>query len=184
MSIDRASRRFRLRHRSGPAFVRDRSGCRLDRQRATARQSAGEPTHCGLPTSCARRLSDAVDPAALLLAQGWTPRQDARPCPRSQTPIAERPCRKPAADLVGARGEPFHRPRVKHSGPSPEAYISTSSPRKRLTILCGDYNAEPDAHASVPQRAQEKRLTPSEPWPREPLSCPTPDLAEMTGAML
>jgi hypothetical protein len=24
-----------------------RSGCRLDRQRATARQSAGEPTHCG-----------------------------------------------------------------------------------------------------------------------------------------
>src|SRR6516164_4301866 len=29
----------------------------------------GEPTHRGLRTSCARRLSDAVDPAALLLAR-------------------------------------------------------------------------------------------------------------------
>ena len=42
------------------------SGCRLDRERATARQSAGEPKRRRLAVSYARRLGDAVDPAALL----------------------------------------------------------------------------------------------------------------------
>ena len=54
------------------AFVLGRSDCRLDRERATARQSAGEPTHRGLRASCARRLNDTVDPAALLFSRGNT----------------------------------------------------------------------------------------------------------------
>jgi hypothetical protein len=43
-----------------------------NRERPTARQSAGEPTHRGLRASCARRLSDTVDPAALLFSRGNT----------------------------------------------------------------------------------------------------------------
>src|SRR5207248_1350692 len=70
VSIDRISRRFPVRCRSGPAFVLDRSGCRPSRERATARQSAGEPTHRRLQVSCARRLGNAVYPAALLWCRG------------------------------------------------------------------------------------------------------------------
>src|SRR5215831_20131152 len=69
VSIDRANRRFRLRPRAGPACVLGRCGRRLDRERATARQRAGEPTHRGLAASCAHRLTDPVNPAPLLFGR-------------------------------------------------------------------------------------------------------------------
>jgi hypothetical protein len=70
VSTDRPTRRFRHQARLGPGFEVGPSGRRLDRDRRTARQSAGKPKHRGLGFSQARRLGDAVDPAALLFGRG------------------------------------------------------------------------------------------------------------------
>src|ERR1700726_335374 len=70
LSTDRPIRRSRNQASPGPGFAAGPSRRRLDRERRTARQSAGEPKHRGLELSEARRLGDAAHPAALLFGRG------------------------------------------------------------------------------------------------------------------
>src|SRR5207302_9836861 len=71
VSIGRLTRQSRkIQARLGPDFEVDPSGRRLNRDRRTARQRAGEPKPRGLEVSYARQLGDAVNPATLLLGRG------------------------------------------------------------------------------------------------------------------
>src|SRR3984893_16799811 len=70
VSTDQSIRQSRIHGRPGPGLADGRPGRSLYRERATARQSAGEPKYRGLEISSARRLGDAVDPAALLFGRG------------------------------------------------------------------------------------------------------------------
>src|SRR6202035_5193983 len=70
VSTDRPTRRFRHQARPGPGLAVGPSGCRLDRDPRTARQSAGEPKRRGVEVSYTGRLGDAVDPATLLFGRG------------------------------------------------------------------------------------------------------------------
>src|SRR5689334_8952556 len=69
-STDRSIRQSRIQGRTRPGLADGRSGRHLDRERATARQSAGEPKRREVEVSWARRLGDAIHPAALLFARG------------------------------------------------------------------------------------------------------------------
>src|SRR4051794_34876637 len=70
LSTDQPTPQFGNQARPGPGFAVGLSDHRLDRARTTARQSAGEPKHRGVGFSEARRLGDAVDPAAPFLGRG------------------------------------------------------------------------------------------------------------------
>src|SRR6202040_3425372 len=70
VSTDRSIRQSRHQAWPGPGFGVGRFGLRWRRDPRTARQSAGEPKYRGLEISYARRLGDAVDPAALLFGRG------------------------------------------------------------------------------------------------------------------
>src|SRR4029077_12876758 len=69
VSSDRPTGRFRHQLRPRPGCEAGPFGRRLDRDRRTARQSAGEPKQRGLEISYARRLGDAINPATLLLGR-------------------------------------------------------------------------------------------------------------------
>src|SRR6516164_10173710 len=70
VSTDRPTGRFRPQPRSDPGCEAGPFGRRLDGDWRTTRQSAGEPKHRGWEVSYARRLGDAVDPAAVLFGRG------------------------------------------------------------------------------------------------------------------
>jgi hypothetical protein len=68
VSTERPIRRFRHQDRPGPGFAVGPSGRRLERDRRTARQSAGEPKRRGLGVS--RGAGDLVAEYVLALALG------------------------------------------------------------------------------------------------------------------
>src|ERR1700760_1035983 len=70
VSTDHSIRQSRIQGRTGPGLADGRSGRYLYRERATARRSAGEPKYREPEVSWARRLGDAVYPAAFLFGRG------------------------------------------------------------------------------------------------------------------
>src|SRR5260370_773986 len=100
LSTDRPIRQSRNQASPGPGFAAGPSGRRLGRDRRTARQSAGEPKRRGVGVSWARRLGDAVDPAALLFDRGKSEPEPFLQVSRRDAAAAVRPSVIPSLQMI------------------------------------------------------------------------------------
>jgi hypothetical protein len=111
-SSDRPAGRFRHQPWPGPGCEAGPFGRRLDRDRRTARQSAGEPKHRGLAMSYARRLGDAINPATLLF--GRSESQPELVLQGSREDAANRWSDPQTHEMVLRVARPARRPRREH----------------------------------------------------------------------